>query len=73
MNQTFQTYPLPSTSTAITSRHLTSKAKATETKSHVKLNTLDENPPEDIPPSSEIETDKHDDPATIPDVPEFIP
>ena len=65
--------PLPSTSTATTSRHLTSKAKATETKSHVKLNTLDENPPEDIPSPSDIETDKHDDPATIPDVPESIP
>ena len=47
--------PLPSTSTATTSRQLTSKAKATETKSHVKLNTSDENPPEDIPLPSDID------------------
>ena len=65
--------PLPSTSTVITSRHHTSKAKATETKFHVKSNTLDEIPPEDIPPSSEIETDRLDDPAIIPDIPESIP
>ena len=49
--------PLPNTSTATTSRQLTSKAKATETKSNVKLNTLVENPPEDIPLPSGIETD----------------
>ena len=64
--------PLPSTSTATTSRQLTSKAKATETKSHVKLNILDENPLEDIPLPSDIETDKHNDPAITPDVPESI-
>ena len=64
--------PLPSTSTATTSRQLTSKAKTTETKSHVKLNTFDENPPEDIPLPSDIETDKHDDPAITPDIPESI-
>ena len=65
--------PLPSTSTVITSRHHTSKAKATETKSHVKSNTLDKIPPEDIPPSSEIETGKLYDPTIIPNIPESIP
>ena len=65
--------PLPSTSTAITSRHHTSKAKARGTKSHVNSNTLDEIPSEDIPPSSEIETDRLYDPAIIPDIPESIP
>ena len=38
----------------------------------MKLNTLDENPPEDIPQRSDIETDKHDDPAITPDIPESI-
>ena len=42
------------------------------TKSHVKLNTLDENPPEDIPLPSDIEIDKHDDPAITLDIPESI-
>ena len=65
--------PLPSTSTVITSRHHTSKAKATETKSHVQSNTWDEIPPEDIPPSSEIEMDRLYDPAIILDIPESIP
>ena len=64
--------PLPSTSTATTSRQLTSKAKTTETRSHVKLNTLDENTPEDICLPSDIETDKQDDPAITLDIPESI-
>ena len=65
--------PQPSTSSATTSRQSTIKAKASKTKISVKLDTLDDQPPVDIPLSPEIdpgfESEKPDDPETSPDKP----
>ena len=65
--------PQPSTSSATTSRQSTVKAKASKTKIPVKLDTLDDQPPVDIPLPPEIDPDfgseKSDDPETSLDKP----
>ena len=64
--------PQPSTSSASTSGLPIIKVKPKKTKLPVKLSTLDDNPPVDIPLPSDIELDKSGDTETRLEEPAFI-